>query len=121
MSTKYARGFQAPDEVRKFKAHGQLELVKYADGTSVGRGVFEPGWKWSTDVGPIAGTPSCQASHVGYCISGSMTIKLDSGETFLIRGGESFHIPPGHDAWTEGKDSCVMIDFTGAGNYAKRG
>ena len=57
--------------------------------------------------------------HTGYCISGSMTVKMDSGEQFTVRPGDAFHMPPGHDAWTEGKEACVLIDVTGVKNYAK--
>jgi quercetin dioxygenase-like cupin family protein len=48
-----------------------------------------------------------------------MTIKMDSGEQFTVHPGDSFHIPPGHDAWTEGNEACVMIDVTGVKDYAK--
>ncbi len=116
----YARGFKSPDEVRPFKAHGHLDVVKLADKTTIGQGVFEPGWQWSKDVKPIAGTASCQSAHTGFCVSGSMTLKMDSGEQFTIHPGEAFHIPAGHDAWTEGNLPCVLIDWTGFDTYAKR-
>ena len=29
-------------------------------------------------------------------------------------------IPPGHNAWVVGNEPCVMIDFTGAKEYAKK-
>jgi hypothetical protein len=118
-SVTFSKGFGKPDEVRNFKAHGHLDLLKFGDGMAVGRGVFEPGWRWSKDVKPIAGTNSCQNEHTGYCLSGTMTIKMDSGEQFTVHAGEAFHMPPGHDAWTEGKENCVLIDVTGAQNYAK--
>ena len=54
-----------------------------------------------------------------YCISGSMTVKMDSGEEFTVSPGDAFHMPPGHYAWTEGKEACVLIDVTGVKNYAK--
>lgn len=119
MPHMFTKGFQKPDEIRTFKAHGHLDLVKLDNGTMIGRGVFEPGWKWSTDVKPLAGTPSCQAEHTGYCISGMMTIKMNSGEQFTVKAGEAFHMPPGHDAWTEGSEPCVLIDVTGVKAYAK--
>ena len=33
--------------------------------------------------------------------------------------GDIAVIPPGHNAWVVGNESCVMIDFTGAKDYAK--
>ena len=119
MATKYNASFKSPDETRSFKAHGHLDVLKFGDGATIGRGVFEPGWKWSNDVKPIAGTTSCQSSHAGYCVSGRMTIKMDGGDQFTVGAGEAFHVPPGHDAWTEGKEACVMIDVTGVKDYAK--
>jgi hypothetical protein len=73
------KSLDSPDEVREFQANGHLDLVNLGTG-AVGRGVFEPGWRWSNDVKPIAGTDSCQAEHVGYVLSGSMTVKMDDGE-----------------------------------------
>ena len=120
MSAASSRGFGSPDETRPFKAHGHLDLLKFGDAATIGRGVFEPGWKWSNDVKPIAGTQSCQSAHTGYCVSGSMTIKMDSGEQVTVRAGDAFYLPPGHDAWTEGNEACVLIDVTGVQRYAAR-
>lgn len=120
MATTFAKGFKSPDETRRFKAHGQMEVLKFDDATTIGRGEFQPGWKWSVDVKPIAGTASCQSAHTGYCLAGSMTVKMDSGEQFTVRAGDALHIPPGHDAWTDGSETCVLIDVSGVQNYAKK-
>ena len=61
-----------PHERRPFKGHGHMDVVTLGDFT-LGRGVFEPGWRWSNDVKPIAGTESCQVHHTGMCLSGRMT------------------------------------------------
>ena len=116
----FTKGFSSPDETRNFQAHGHLDLVKFGPDTTVGRGVFEKGWRWSKDVKPIAGTTSCLNAHTGYCISGSMTVKMDSGEEFTVKPGEAFHMPPGHDAWTVGDEPCVLIDVSGMKDYAKK-
>ena len=108
----------APDESRPFIAHGHAEVHKLTDGT-VMRGVFEPGWKWSKDVAPIAGTKSCQAPHVGYVISGRMRVRMDDGQEEELRPGDFVHIDPGHDAWVVGDEPCVMVDFGGYETYAK--
>ena len=118
MAALEGKTFDSPDEVREFKAHGKVNLVNFETGP-VGLGTFEPGWKWSNDVKPIAGTDSCQVDHVGYVVSGRMTIKMDDGTEHECRPGEAFHIPPGHDAWTEGDEACVMVDFGGLHGYAQ--
>lgn len=115
----YKKAFEKPDERRDFKARGHLDIVNFDDGTTMGRAVFEPGWKWSNDVKPIAGTESCEAEHTGYCTKGKMTIRMNSGEEFQIKPGDAFRIPPGHDAWVDENESCEILDFTGYAEYAK--
>src|SRR5687768_13904253 len=69
--------FDKPEEVRSFEQDsGKIELVNL-DGGAVGRATFEPGWKWSKHVKPIAGTDSCQAAHMGYFVSGRMKVAMD--------------------------------------------
>ncbi len=108
----------APEEKRPFAQHGHAELHKLGNG-GVMRAVFEPGWKWSADVAPIAGTKSCQVAHLGYAISGRMVIRMDDGTEAEIGPGDFFKIDPGHDAWVVGSESCVLIDFGGSTTYAK--
>jgi hypothetical protein len=111
------RRFASPDETRPF-GHGRMDVVQFEGGT-VGRGVFEPGWRWSKDVAPIAGTRSCQVSHAGYVLSGRMHIVMDDGTEAEMGPGELALIPPGHDAWTLGNEPCVVFDFAGATDYAR--
>lgn len=113
------KSFTQPDERREFKGHGHLDVLNFEGGPVIGRGEFEPGWRWSTDVKPIAGTNSCEAPHVGYCLSGSMVIRMDDGEEIRIKAGDAFQIAPGHDAWVEGSEKTVLLDFSGFAEYAK--
>jgi hypothetical protein len=69
--------FDTPDETRLFE--GKLE-VSNTDSGGVGRATFEPGWRWSQHVDPIAGTVSGQAGHAGYFLSGRMMVRMDDGE-----------------------------------------
>jgi hypothetical protein len=119
MAITEARDFDSPDEVREFEGKGRA-LVVNIGGQVVGRGTFEPGWKWSTNVKPIAGTDSCQVSHLGYVISGRMKIYMDDGSEVEIGPGQVVAIPPGHDAEVVGGESCEMVDFGEFGDYAKR-
>lgn len=107
-----------PDESRPFVAHGHAEIHEIGSGT-VMRGVFEPGWKWSEDVGPLAGTKSCHAPHLGYVLSGRMMIRMDDGAEQEIASGDFFRITPGHDAWVVGSEACIVLDFAGYVDYAK--
>ena len=124
MATAAARlvrkSFDQPEETRPFEAgSGQLELVN-VDTAPVGRATFQPGWRWSTHVKPIAKTESCQAAHMGYFISGRMKVVMDDGTTEEFGPGDFMICPPGHDAWVVGEDACVVIDWQGVADYARR-
>ena len=112
-----SKNLDSPDEVRSFEK-GRMDVVTLGDVT-VGRAVFEPGWKWSECVKPIAGTDSCQVAHVGYVVSGRMKVHMDDGAEREFGPGDAGTIPPGHDAWIEGDEPCVWLDFAGAEHYAK--
>ena len=111
------QSIDTPHERRAFKQHGHVDVVTLDDFT-LGRGVFEPGWRWSNDVKPIAGTDSCQTRHSGICLSGAMTVRMDDGTELSIAGGDVFVLEPGHDAWTVSDEPCVLLD-TGVAAYAK--
>jgi hypothetical protein len=95
-------------ETREFPK-GKLELVSVG-GHTFARGTFQPGWRWSQDVKPMAGTDSCQATHVGYAISGRLGARLDDGTELEVGGGEAYIIPAGHDGWVIGEEPYVFVD-----------
>ena len=117
MEKAQVKSFGKPDEVRKFPK-GYLELVNIG-GSTVGRGVFEPGWKWSTSVQPIAKTHSCEAPHFQYQIAGVMKIVMDDGTVLESRAGDVSLLPSGHDAWVVGNEPVIVVDFHGMRDYAK--
>jgi hypothetical protein len=107
------------EEVRPFTAgSGQLELVNL-DAGPVGRATFQPGWRWSENVKPLAGTASCQAAHRCYFVSGRMRVVADDGEDVEYGPGDYAVMAPGHDAWIVGDDVCVVIDWQGFADYAR--
>jgi hypothetical protein len=114
-----SKSLNLPEEVRKFDK-GKVELVNVA-GATIGRATFEPGWKCSTCVKPIANTNSCQAAHFGYQVSGTMTTRMDDGTEKTSKAGDVLNIPPGHDAWVVGNEPVVVLDFQGMVDYAKQG
>lgn len=121
MSGLIIKHFSAPDERRPFVAHGHADILNFDGGGTVGLAVFEPGWKWSQDVRPIAGTQTCQAAHACYIISGRLVIAMDDGTRGELGPGDMALIPPGHDAWVLGDERCVMVDFEGMSQYARGG
>jgi quercetin dioxygenase-like cupin family protein len=110
------RRFDEPDERRTFEK-GAFELVN-AGGMSIGRATYEPGWRWSEHVGPIAGTKLCQVEHVGIVVSGRAAVRMADGEEFVMEPGDVFAIPEGHDSWVVGDEPYVSYHLMGATDYA---
>jgi mannose-6-phosphate isomerase-like protein (cupin superfamily) len=110
---------EKPDERRDFP-RGHLEAA-HLSGLDFAVATFEPGWRWSESVAPIAGTDSCQIHHNGYVVSGRMHITMDEGGEAEVGPGDVFVCSPGHDAWVVGDEQCVVYDFAGsmATEYAK--
>jgi hypothetical protein len=119
MANIEVKSFDSPDEVRNFEGKGKADVVNVG-GRVIGRGHFEPGWRWSENVKPIAGTDSCQVSHLGYVVSGRMKVQMDDGSEGEVGPGDVVAIPPGHDAEVVGDEPCVLVDFGEFGEYAKR-
>lgn len=112
------RRFTEPADVRTFP-HGRIDVVELDD-TVVGRMTYEPGWRWSVDVKPIAGTDTCQYHHFGVVTSGLLRVQMSDGTELEIGPGDVFEIPPGHDAWVVGDEPWVSVDFEAMRTYGKR-
>ena len=111
------KSFMKPDEVREFPK-GRVEIIKIG-GATVGRAIFEPGWRWSESVQPIAKTKSCEAPHFQYHVSGVLKVRMDDGSEFECHPGDVSLLPSGHDAWVVGNAPAVIVDFQGMLDYAK--
>jgi quercetin dioxygenase-like cupin family protein len=116
MRTVEQKTFVKPDEVRVFEK-GRLELVNM-NGGAVGRVTFQPGWRWSSHVKPIAKTEWCEAPHFQYVISGRMHVVMADGKEFDVGPGTVLSLPAKHDAWVVGTETVVAIDWEGVANYA---
>lgn len=111
------RRFDAPDEVRTFE-RGRFEVVRIA-GTTIGRATYQPGWRWSTHVGPSLGLSRCPLEHLGLVLSGVATAAFDDGHVKELHAGDLFHIGPvPHDSWVVGDEPYVSLHFLGADAYA---
>ena len=112
-----SRDFSSPDETRT-PDKTIVELVNVAGG-QVGRYTFQPGWRWSECIKPVAGTDSCQVEHIGYAVAGTLHVKHDDGTEGDVVAGQVYRIAPGHDAWNDGGDPAVFVEFQGAASYAR--
>ncbi len=110
--------FETPDETRTFEK-GRFDVV-HIGGMTIGRATYEPGWKWSEHVGPLAGSALCELEHVGMVVSGRATAAMQDGEVIELAPGCLFHIPPApHDSWVIGDEPYVSLHFLGADRYAR--
>ena len=106
------KSFAAPDESRTIP-QGSARIVTLDEAT-VGLARWEPGWRWSTHLAPIAGTPTCQVHHLGYAISGRLSVVMDDGQTIEIPPDSAYEIPSGHDASVVGEEAFVTLEWTSA-------
>jgi quercetin dioxygenase-like cupin family protein len=107
-----------PEEVRTFQdGTGQLEQVNL-DGGTLGRATFQPGWRCSEHVKPIAKAERGQAAHRCYFVSGRMKVAMEDGEETEYGPGDFAVMAPGHDDWIPGDEPWVVVDWRGFGDYA---
>ena len=101
--------FDSPDETRT-PAKTRVDVV-HIGSTTAARMTFEPGWRWSECIKPVAGTESCQVRHVGFVATGRCTIKHEDGTELELAAGDAYVIEPGHDAWVVGDEPFVGYEF----------
>jgi len=112
------RRFDDPDEVTTFEK-GRFETVTLG-GMTIGRATYEPGWKWSVDVGPTVGEDFCGVEHVGMVVSGTATAAFPDGNVTELKAGDLFYVPgEPHDSWVVGDEPYVSLHFLGAEKYSR--
>lgn len=111
------RDFSTPDETRT-PDKTKVEIVNLSGG-QIGRYTFQPGWRWSQCIKPVAGTDSCQVDHIGVVLSGQLHVVHEDGTETDVRAGEVYRIAPGHDAWVVGDEPAVNVEFQGAAHFAQ--
>ncbi len=86
---------------------------------TLGRATYEPGWRWSEHVGAAAGLSLCEVEHVGLVLSGQAGVKMADESERVMRAGEFFYVPPGHDSWVVGDEPYVSLHIMGSESYAR--
>lgn len=107
-----SKNLDEPDAVRDL-GRGSGVFVDLGRGLVVGKAVLEPGWRWSEDVRPVVGTESCLVHHIQLVLEGRLGVRMDGGEDQVFGPTSIVEIPPGHDAWVDGDEPCVLIDLSG--------
>lgn len=105
-----AKSFDTPDETRSLPK-ATADVVNVGE-VAVGYAVWQPGWRWSSDLRPLAGTDWCENHHLGYAISGTLKVLSESGDRLEIHGRSVYEIPPRHDAWVVGDEPFVTVEWT---------
>jgi len=118
MNDLVLKRFETPDETRVFDK-GKFEIVRIG-GVTIGRATYQPGWKWSEHVAPIAGTRYCEVEHVGLVISGHAVVAMNGDRIIDLTPGMLFYVPPEpHDSWVVGDELYISLHLLGADQYSK--
>ena len=112
MARLQTKTFETPDETRTVP-RALLRVVNLGE-VAIGHAVWQPGWRWSTDLRPIAGTEWCENRHLGYALSGRLAVVTDGGDTIEVSAGSAYEIPPRHDAWVVGNEPFETVEWSSA-------
>jgi hypothetical protein len=96
MSSVEVKSFANADEINDNFNNAKIEAVNVG-GQRIMKLSLEPGWKWSNDIKPTVGTDSCQATHLGVIVSGTVAVKHNDGTEMSYTAGDAYSIAPGHD------------------------
>lgn len=110
LASAVRKSFDSPDQVREFQ-RGRIEVIQLED-TVISRITLEPGWTWSNDIKPTAGTETCQVTHLQYVISGRLKVDMDDGSSLELKAGDITWLPAGHTAEVLGNEPYTAIDMS---------
>ena len=85
--------FATPTETSEFP-NGRMDVLQIG-GAEIGRLTLQPGWRWSTDGQPIAGTDLCEAPHFQYHVAGTLRVRTAEGAEFDATPARSRRCRPG--------------------------
>jgi mannose-6-phosphate isomerase-like protein (cupin superfamily) len=111
------KSLRSPDDI--FRANGIEERSVQAGEQTIGRATIQPGWRWSVDVMPHVGTPSCAVRHLGVVLRGRFHVRMDDGREIEVGPDDVFDIPPGHDAWVVGDETFETVEFAGVYGFGR--
>lgn len=108
--TLIKKNFNKPDETQS-PPYMKADTIKIGE-MAVVKQTYQPGWRWSKHVKPLAKTDSCQVHHFGVLISGRLRSKANDGQEIEFGPGDVADIPPGHDGWVVGDEPAIFYTFT---------
>jgi class 3 adenylate cyclase len=111
------KSLRSPDDI--VRVAGLEERSVQMGEQTIGRAVIQPGWRWSVDLKPTVGTPSCAVRHLGLAVRGRFQVLMDDGRELSIQPDDVFDIPPGHDAWVVGDEPFESVEIIGIYGYGR--
>lgn len=88
----------------------QVDVVRTGD-ARIKRIIYEPGFRWSTNMKPITGTEWCMHAHVGFLVQGQIHVEYPDGCVHEFAAPAAVAIDPGHDGWVVGNESAILIEM----------
>jgi hypothetical protein len=111
---------RAPIPGSEHQKLGNLEVdVAPAGRGRIKRLVYPPGFRWSTHIKPLVKTERCMHAHVGYLAQGRIGGQYGDGCRFELVAPQVVVIEGDHDAWVEGDEHAVLIQFDAVQDTAK--
>jgi class 3 adenylate cyclase len=117
MAHPQIKSLRSPDD--RIELAGLLERSVQIGEQTLGRATIQPGWRWSVDVKPSVGTPSCTFHHLGLVLGGRFHVRMDDGRELEVGPDDVFDIPPGHDAWVVGDEPFETVEVRGIFGYGR--
>lgn len=88
----------------------QLDIGR-AGACRIKRMIYPPGYRWSTNMKAVAGTPVCVHAHAGFLAQGQIRFEFPDGCVVEFTAPQVVSVEPGHDAWVLGDQEAVFIEF----------
>ncbi|OGX85729.1 hypothetical protein BEN47_14690 [Hymenobacter lapidarius] len=99
---------------------GVIVDVVQTGNARVKRIVYPRGFRWSSNMKEIVGTPLCMHAHVGFLASGEFDIQYADGTVEKFVAPQAVAIAPAHDGWVVGEEPAILIEFDFEGETVER-
>ena len=100
-------------------AGATVDVVPAGSGR-IKRVIYEPGFRWSTNMQRTVGTALCMHAHVGFIARGRIGVQYGDGTRQEFAAPAVVAIEPGHDGWVIGDEPAVLIEVDFMGDTAAR-
>ena len=87
-----------------------IDVVPAAE-ARVKRVIYPAGFRWSTHIKPVTGTPLCLHGHVGFLARGRVHVEYADGCVVEFTAPAVLAVEPGHDGWVVSEEPAVFIEF----------